>query len=299
MSPSDKRPPDNPLAEVFGYPPNNDSTTAERHMRNKLCPYNNKSPNCTKSKAENPLGVCSIREGEDAAIICPVRFREDWIIAEDAAGFFGFEPGKWTSLPEVRLNDRNGKSAGNIDLVIVSYDDRGRLTNFGSLEVQAVYISGNVRNPFEHFMEDREARQDMPWPNPPRPDYLSSSRKRLMPQLTFKGGILKSWGKKQAVALHKSFYATLPPTPRVAPEDAEIAWFVYDLKHDPGENRYHLVLEEVIYTEFEPALASMTTPYPGPVEKFERVLQNKLDEELVSPPDAPTLGDIMADEGSD
>ena len=38
----------------------------------------------------------------------------------------------------------------------------------------------------------------------PRPDYLSSSRKRLAPQLIFKGGILKTWGRKQAVAVHSA-----------------------------------------------------------------------------------------------
>lgn len=285
--------PKNPLAEVFGFPTDNRSEEAERIMHNKLCPFNNKSPNCTKDKASAPLGVCSIPDGESPTIICPIRFRQDWLIAEDAAAFFGFAPGTWTSLPEVRLNDKNGRSAGNIDLVIVSYDERGRLTDFGSLEVQAVYISGNVRQPFEYFMEDREGRQNMTWESRPRADYLSSSRKRLMPQLVYKGGILRAWRKKQAVALHKNFFATLPKPPTVAPEDAEIAWLIYDLKHDPAENRYNLVREEVVYTEFEPALLKITSPEPGSVENFAAVLQGKLDEELSNPPDAPALGDLL------
>lgn len=287
--------PANPLAEVFGFPTTNRTSEAERTMRNKLCPFNNKSPNCTKDKANSPLGVCSIKEGDSATIICPIRFRQDWIIAEDAAEFFGFEPGSWTSLPEVRLNDRNGRSAGNIDLVIVSYDKRGRLTDFGSLEVQAVYISGNVRNPFEHFMEDREGRKDMTWANPPRADYLSSSRKRLMPQLVYKGGILRSWKKKQAVAIHKNFFATLPTLPTVSREDAEIAWFIYDLRHDPKRDRYGLIQVDVVYTKFEPALQKVTSSEPGPVESFERSLQKKLDEDLSTPPDAPALGDMLTE----
>ena len=36
-------------------------------------------------------------------------------------------------------------------------------------------------------------------PNYPRPDYLSSSRKRLAPQLIFKGGIFNTWKKKTAL----------------------------------------------------------------------------------------------------
>lgn len=143
----------NPLTEVFGFPANNFSPSAERHRKGKLCPYNNKVPNCTKDKALDPLGVCSIFEAEGkVAITCPVRFRQDWLIAEDAAHFFFPEDTAWTSLTEVRLRDGNGQSAGNIDVVLVAYDTNGKVTDFGSLEIQAVYISGNVRNPFEHYV---------------------------------------------------------------------------------------------------------------------------------------------------
>ena len=74
--------------------------------------------------------------------------------AEDAANFFFPDESNWTSLTEIRLKDGNGQSAGNIDVVLTSYDKDGKLTDFGSLEVQAVYISGNVRNPFYHYMND-------------------------------------------------------------------------------------------------------------------------------------------------
>lgn len=239
----------NPLFEIFGFPADNMTEQAKRHRSNKLCPFNNKVPNCTKDKAENPLGVCSITDGGSPTITCPVRFREDWRIATDAASFFGFSPGTWTSLQEVRLNDANGRSAGNIDLVIVSYDQRGRIVDFGSLEIQAVYISGNVRQPFEHYMEDPEARQYMEWTSTQvRADYLSSSRKRLLPQLTFKGGILRVWRKKQAVALHRTFWETLPKPPTVSKEKGEMAWFVYDFNEVPSENRYELVLVDMVYT---------------------------------------------------
>ena len=89
-----------PLAEVFGYPTRNLSSDAGRVRQLKLCPYGNKVPNCTKDKANEPLGVCSVFHGDSPSpvITCPVRFREDWLIAEDAAAFF-FSPGtQWTSL---------------------------------------------------------------------------------------------------------------------------------------------------------------------------------------------------------
>lgn len=137
----------NPLAEVFGFPVSNETPKAQRYRQQKLCPFINKVPNCTKDKANNPLGVCSIHHGKNAVITCPVRFREDWIIVENAARFFFPAKQKWTSLTEIKLLDNNGQSAGNIDFVLVAYDLQGKLTDFASLEVQGVYISGNLRNP--------------------------------------------------------------------------------------------------------------------------------------------------------
>ena len=221
-----------PLAEVFGHLPTDFSEKAERHRKRKLCPFNNKVPNCTKDKAQNPLGVCSINHNSSPVITCPIRFREDWIITDDASDFFFPQGTLWTSLTEVRLNDRCGKSAGNIDVVLIAYDEDGKVYDFGALEIQAVYISGNVRNPFNFYMSDCTTNSNMDWtsqPKFPRPDFLSSSRKRLAPQLLYKGGILHAWKKKIAVALDKIFFETLPQLKEVDKSEAEIAWLIYDL----------------------------------------------------------------------
>ncbi len=293
--------PKQPLAEVFGFPVDNLSPEAENFRAAKLCPYNNKVPSCTKVRANDPLGVCSLFDSGELAIICPVRFRQNWLIVQDAAKFFFPKGTPWTTLVEIRLDDKDSQSAGNIDIVLVSYDEKGRITDFGALEVQAVYISGNIRRPFDHYMENPRERSGMDWSGKvgyPNPDYLSSSRKRLAPQLIYKGGILNYWNKKIAVALHSSFYKTLPKLPEVAPEKANLAWFVYDLQHDIPQNRYNLTLTKTVYTDFQPALEKITTPEPGPLENFIDHLQGKLDEKLGNEnnPDAPTLLDVISDE---
>ncbi len=214
-----------PLAEAFSFPTNNFSPEAERSPKHKLCPYNNKAPSCPKDKAENPLGVCSVYEGNNIAITCPVRFRQDWLIAEDAATFFLPEGTSWTSLTEIRLDDQHGRSAGNIDVVLVASDERGHITDFGALEVQAVSISDTIRRAFDYYMEDPVNRANMDWTakkHYPQPDHLSSSRKRLAPQLIYKGGILKAWGKKMAVALNRRLYETLPALEEVDKSKAEM-----------------------------------------------------------------------------
>ena len=215
------------------------------------------------------------------------------MIADDAADFFFSADANWTTLTEVRLKDADGGSAGNIDIVMCAYDKAGKVYDFGALEVQAVYISGNVRNPFAHYMESPAKHSGMDWTveeNYPRPDYLSSSRKRLAPQLIFKGGIINAWGKKTAVALNKGFFNTLPKLPEVPKEKADIAWLIYDLKPpEKAGQHYELFRERTVYTKFEPALIQITRSRPGKMEDFMRVLQTKVDEKLETPPTNRTL----------
>jgi hypothetical protein len=282
--------PDHPLAEVFGHLTTDFSARAERFRKNKLCPFNNNVPNCTKDKAKDPLAVCSVMHGNRAVITCPIRFRQDWLIAEDAAAFFFSEDTTWTSLTEVRLPDGDGKSAGNIDVMLIAYDQEGRVIDFGSLEVQAVYISGNVRDPFTRYMSDCKANQQMDWrkeSNFPRPDFLSSSRKRLAPQLMFKGGILNTWGKKMAVAMDTPFFDTLPKLKEVAKEKADIAWLVYDLILENGV--YQLTKTKTVYTKFTDALNTITQPKVGKVDDFIQILQTKFDQKIENPPENKSI----------
>ncbi len=276
--------PNHPLAEVFGFPVSNTSLEAERHRKNRLCPFHNTSPNCTKSSVENPLGVCSVFSSQDEVVVtCPVRFSQDWLITTDAADFFFPPDAVWTSVSEVRLKDKQGKSAGNIDLVLLSHDAKGRVLDYGALEVQAVYISGNVRTPFQYYMDDPSERADMDWRserNYPRADYLSSSRKRLAPQLIFKGGILNTWGRKMAVALNRGFYDRLPTLEEVDKAEADIAWLVYDLCLDPAAQRYQLVRHKTVYTKFESALLKITRSEAGEESRFVMQLQAQLERRL-------------------
>jgi hypothetical protein len=174
----------NPLAEVFGFTVSDKSERALHYQSNKLCPFHNIVPSCTKVSVIDPLGVCSLydRDGQPT-VVCPVRFKEDWIITSQAAKFFFPSSDRWTAMPEIRLIDAHGKAAGNIDLVLVEYDDDGYVTDFGAVEIQAVYISGNLRRPFRAYMKDLH-QTTFDWSGQkeyPRADYLSSSRKRLAP----------------------------------------------------------------------------------------------------------------------
>lgn len=270
--------PKNPLVEVFGYPVDDMSEVAKRHRQMQLCPFHNSSGlSCTKNSATDPLGVCTVQHGGNLAITCPVRLRQDYLIVKDAADFF-FPGAHVIPLTEVRLNDSQGKSAGNIDVVLAQMDAEGHIIDFGAVEVQAVYISGNVSRAFKKYMDNPELNHDMDWPtrNYPKPDYLSSSRKRLAPQLIYKGGILNAWKKKLAVVVHSQFFHELPPLPEVDAGEADIAWLIYDLVAGPEGGQYRLVRTDTRYTRFKDALDTITTPSPGTVADFMQSLQQRV-----------------------
>ena len=274
----------NPMAEVFGFPISNETEKAKYYRENRLCPFHNRFPNCTKDKSDNPLGVCSVFHEGNKVITCPSRFREDWKILHDAASFVWKKGTKWTSLPEIRLMDGNGLSAGNVDYVLVSYDEDGMITDFASVEVQGVYISGNLRNPFLQYMKSPSPGFEWSGRNFPHPDYLSSSRKRLIPQMLYKGNIFKAWNKKQCVVIQKSFFDSLPVFPRTNKGNADIAWLLYDLKYNNADKCFHLFLSDTVYTEFQPALEQIIYAKPGKMSDFVSLLQGKLDERVSSEP---------------
>ena len=143
-------------------------------------------------------------------------------------------------------------------------------------------------------MSDTAKHAKMDWRREesyPRADFLSSSRKRLAPQLIYKGGILKAWGKKSAVALDRHFFATLPKMDQVPRSEADIAWMIYDFIFNG--TRFELTLHEVIYTKFEAALLRITQSKPGKLSDFVQALQVKLDEKLSTPPNNETLTSLQ------
>jgi hypothetical protein len=229
-------------------------------------------------------------------IICPVRFREDWNIISDAANFIFDGKVAWTHVGEVKLKDKHGKSAGNIDYVLVSYDDKGSVLDFGSLEVQSVYITGNLTGPFNSYLENPSP--SFKWTKAlkyPKPDYLSSSRKRLIPQIIAKGSILKQWNKKQAVALQTAFYETLPKIREVNQSKADFAFFIYDLILDKELKTHTLKFQRVVYTEFASVLKTIAKFEAGPISEFTKTLQKKLDKKRSCVSEIESLEDIVVE----
>ncbi len=197
-------------------------------------------------------GVCSIQRYEDdngriggaieePAIVCPTRFEQDQLLIRWLAEIVEFSIDDAMIAREVPFmkGTTTGTAAGKIDLVLASL--RERLEWFG-LEIQAVYFSGGAMP--EEFRALREDPHEIP-PFPVRyrrPDWRSSSAKRLMPQLQVKGPTLRRWQSKIAVAVDAPFFASLggptePPSKDI--DSGDVIWLVTSLSGNGQLERYH------------------------------------------------------------
>jgi hypothetical protein len=274
----------NPLVEVFGYPADDFSAEAARNREEKLCPFHNKVPECTKDKKSDPLGACDVRAGGEPVITCPQRLTEDWIIVKDAAEFFFEEGDSYRVLREYRLKDANGEVVGNVDIVLIKTDELGNIIDFGAIEVQSVYVTGNMRKPFEHYMQDPEGRVDFDWRSHvaeeggyyPSPDWRSS-HKRLFRQLNSKGSLFRDLGKKQAVVIQQQFYDSMPDLSEAAPGGADLVWLIYDLEGDSSTGQYSLTRTDKLYTTLESTLEELQYFVPPDTgTKIRAALERKL-----------------------
>lgn len=228
-------------------------------------------------------GVCSIqpyREEEqrisgvagEPVIVCPTRFEQDMMVTRWFAEIVGFQPDDVMLAREVPFmrSTTTGKPAGKIDLVIAS---QGQGLRWFGLEIQAVYFSGaGMEAEFAALRQDQHDQPPYPQHNR-RPDWRSSSAKRLMPQLQIKGPTLRRWHSKIAVAVDRPFFASLGG-PSVQPSQdldaGDVVWLVPELRDGQLIRGHWEVLTLESSSERLLAADAITRV------DFERVLQQKL-----------------------
>ncbi len=212
------------------------------------CPFQqNRSP-CAKRG-----GACSIRpyrRGQDNAlgeaagdpvIVCPRRFEQDGLPARWLGDIVGFNANEVQVATEVGFmqGTETGRPAGKIDMVVAS--TAGDAMQWFGLEVQAVYFSGpGMQTEFERL---RDNAGQAAFPDAVRrPDWRSSSAKRLMPQLQIKVPTLRRWQAKMAVVVDQPFFESVggaSANPSHDLGDGDIIWMVVGLATD-GREPYHL-----------------------------------------------------------
>lgn len=256
------------IAEVFGHgvDAHNDAAWADRHGRR--CRF--RGGLCTKSSKSDPIGICSVSDGAEAAALCPVRYLEDGRIFIDAARIAFGEGTHFGIFPEIRIlqvpdpkKPGMQKKIGKVDFVLGKVDD-GNVTDFCAVEVQAAYFSGTeTRSVLKYYMAERNFGTLDTFR---RPDFRSSAQKRLIPQLQLKVPVFRRWGKKFFVVVDSQFFRSLPQFRTTTPANSELTWLVYPLTR-VSEN-YQMQDVQPTYTEWadvETSLREGRAPDPSEI----------------------------------
>lgn len=222
------------ISEIFGHGVGDHTNTAWADRREKRCRF--RDGPCNKSSNTDPIGICSVSDGIEAASLCPVRFLEDGRIFRDAARIAFGEAASFAIFPEIRIlqvpNPKKSgsmKKIGKVDFVLGKIDE-GAVTDFCAVEVQAAYFSGTeTRSALKHFIENQNFGSLDTFR---RPDFRSSAQKRLIPQLQLKVPVFRRWGKKFFVVVDSQFFRSLPEFRTTTPANSELTWLVYRLARD-------------------------------------------------------------------
>lgn len=267
-----------PIAEVFGFPHDNDSEEARRCQEDYLCPF--VGARCIKGGhgVPVPLGTCTVHSRYGPVITCPSRFYGDnhQILNRVAAYLLG-DTANRILIPEV-----GPTQTYNLDWITASYDDRLQLSDYHGIEVLTIDITGSVRPYFEAYLagkhwEDIEHRYGINWAN---------VFKRTLPQLLAKGAMLSSYGKKLAVVVQDQLILYLDRTGRLKVEEesnsslVNLVFFVHELHYSADENIYRLELAQVIPTtvrRLETAfIAGLVMGKMPTREEFDQVVASKM-----------------------
>lgn len=263
------------IAEWFGLP-FQELPPAERQSLAKAalgsappppCPFQQDAPACGKKG-----GVCSIRAGTgQAVIICPKRFEEGNLLPRWLARIAGFPAPYLAREAPFMRSPATGRPAGRIDLV-VSGDEKA--SSWFGLEMQAVYFSGQgMQADFELLLKHTDSAPPEPTAVR-RPDWRSSSAKRLMPQLQIKAPTLRRWGTKLAVAVDLPFFQAVGG-PSASPShdlnDGDILWLIPRI-----DERYRLLEAHWEVLSLEASCDKLLAAETVKRDEFESALRAKM-----------------------
>jgi hypothetical protein len=263
------------ISEIFGKSIADLSDEANAVRAAKHCPYRG-SP-CTKTRKPDPLGVCSLSDGQEAAAICPARFLEGNLIFTNAARIAFGKGARFAVFPEIKIlktastATKKSEKIGKVDFLLGRVEGN-RVTDFAALEVQAAYFSGkSIRPAFQHFLSEGLLDERI---SDRRADFRSSAQKRLMPQLQLKVPVFRRWGKKFFVVVDSQFFRSLPPFKSSTPANSEIIWLSFPIRNQG--THYAMQEPEVCGTQWDEVVFSLREGLAPEPSEISAELEEKL-----------------------
>lgn len=247
------------------------------------CPFDPDGAECFKEhsvctmRAYGSAGGAGVPAGDDICTVCPNRFREGGtVVAKMGEVMLG------TATPEAIseigfLRTRGGRPAGRIDMILCDAESvgAGGDLRWCAVETQSVYFSGAAMDRDIEAIRNSGGRHVTYPSGMRRPDFRSSSAKRLLPQLEIKCPTLRRWGKKTAVVVDRMFFDSLGGMPSADDlPNSDVVWFV--VNYDTTGGRFGLAVEDVVFTTLESVQTGLQNASPVSKEEFETELRNRI-----------------------
>ena len=250
-----------------------------------VCPFQHGNVTCSKKG-----GVCSIqrygvvseeqlvdrirtREGLPV-ITCPRRFEQNDLIPKWLAKIVDFSDAFLAREVPFMRSTSTEKSAGRIDLVLANNKRIDRASQWFGLEIQAVYFSGRSMSAEFSLLRKDDGRLPPATTAVRRPDWRSSSAKRLMPQLQVKAPTLRRWLTKLAVAVDFPFFDAIggqSAKPSQDMNDGDIMWLIPQISE-----QYQLEAVHWEVLSLEDSSKKLLAADTIRRDEFETVLSDKL-----------------------
>lgn len=258
-------------AEIFGFPPKNQSDEAEKARSEYLCPFIRKK--CTKQTRllSYPLGICSVWHAGAPRIICPQRFYfEELKLLKTIAR--NFLRGEFNLVSEVEL-----EGYGKVDWVGFTITDVEEVKEFIGIEIMAdsTTQTGQLVDALKDFMERKTLKE--------RYNYgmnTYNTIKLSFTQMLNKGQVFEKWEKYYIWVLQDVLLQDLVNRfklemhPEIS-EDNKIVFASLHMEFDEQKNIFILKLEKYYSTSVEEMLHAYRRADIPNIKEFTRAILRK------------------------
>jgi hypothetical protein len=233
-------PPDYPVSELFGFPPDADTDAARAARAARACPF--KGGECTKLKQAAGTAICSVRYraegfGDIIWATCANRLAGEFDAVRRLA--FGDRADDARIVREVKIKN----PSLSFDGVVLLVEPDGE-TRFVGIEAQTIDTRGGAVKPmWEAYAEGRPDEWRARYPA--RPTFGVNSAnvwKRLLPQIINKGRMYADWETRLYVIVQGSLLQfirrrmTLHELSVQEASLAEIVWLPWDYSGGRNED---------------------------------------------------------------
>jgi len=177
-------------AEVFGYPLGSVSSLPKKGHKKYWCPFADNKCNKQSRLIRYPMGVCSVRYGDETIALCPRRFLQNNIVFKDIADHYFKTRNDLVVFSEIGLSQ-----TGTFDYVMVKHKPfSSDIEDFVIIEFQTGQTTGTGQ--LVQALKDCLKGKDIKDKTYGFGLNLADIWKRTFTQILNKGIVLEKWGHK-------------------------------------------------------------------------------------------------------